>query len=209
MRRPLTVTLIAAIAALLAGCGKSDDTGTKISALEARLDRIEKRLGDGEGPRASSRGGGGAIGIGAARGTDDPALRFRRAERAITRQADDAGRGCHARGRPRWPGEPREACRSRGARCRTPGQDRQDQGAARRRASSRASSGGARSASVVPRASSHDPERGRDRRGRSGRSGQVAAARAGRQAATEPLGHDASFSFNRTRSGNARIVVGT
>src|SRR5438445_2150695 len=48
MRRPLTVTLIAAIAALLAGCGKSDDTGTKISALEARLNRIEKRLGLGE-----------------------------------------------------------------------------------------------------------------------------------------------------------------
>src|SRR5438876_6019760 len=53
MRRPLTVTLIAAIAALLAGCGKSDDTGTKISALEARLDRIEKRLALGEDRLAS------------------------------------------------------------------------------------------------------------------------------------------------------------
>src|SRR5437016_10889031 len=53
MRRPLTVTLIAAIAALLAGCGKSDDTGTKISALEARLDRIEKRLAPGGGRPAS------------------------------------------------------------------------------------------------------------------------------------------------------------
>src|SRR5437016_9289420 len=53
MRRPLTVTLIAAIAALLAGCGKSDDTGTKISALEARLDRIEKRLALGEDRPAS------------------------------------------------------------------------------------------------------------------------------------------------------------
>src|SRR5439155_23852534 len=53
MRRPLTVTLIAAIAALLAGCGKADDTGAKITALEARLDRIEKRLALGEDRLAS------------------------------------------------------------------------------------------------------------------------------------------------------------
>jgi len=53
MRRPLTVTLIAAIAALLAGCGKSDDTVAKITALEARLDRIEKRLAVGEDRVAS------------------------------------------------------------------------------------------------------------------------------------------------------------
>src|SRR5438046_3329078 len=53
MRRPLTVTLLAAIAGLLAGCGKSYDTGTKISALEARLDRIEKRLALGEDRLAS------------------------------------------------------------------------------------------------------------------------------------------------------------
>jgi len=52
-RRGLIVTSIAAIAALLAGCGKSDDTGAKITALEARLDRIEKRLAVGEDRVAS------------------------------------------------------------------------------------------------------------------------------------------------------------
>src|SRR5947207_12735657 len=86
MRRPLTVTLIAAIAALLAGCGKSDDTGTKISALEARLDRIEKRLGPrggpppafgaleekGKGPRRRLPAGGGRAGTERAAGPAAP-----------------------------------------------------------------------------------------------------------------------------------------
>src|SRR5947207_14840721 len=98
MRRPLTVTLIAAIAALLAGCGKSDDTGTKISALEARLDRIEKRLGarggppaafcrprgGGEEPQGPPPGAGAGTGAGAARGATAPPPPPRPAERATT-----------------------------------------------------------------------------------------------------------------------------
>ena len=54
MRRPITPeALLALIAALLAGCGRSDDTGAKIALLEARLDRIEKRLAINEERLAS------------------------------------------------------------------------------------------------------------------------------------------------------------
>src|SRR3989442_8818045 len=53
-RRVITPeALLALIVALPAGCGKSDDTGAKITVLEARLDRIEKRLALGEDRLAS------------------------------------------------------------------------------------------------------------------------------------------------------------
>src|SRR5437016_9289421 len=62
---------------------------------------VRRARGDGEGPRAASRGGGGAVGLGAARGTHDPPPPLPPAERAITPPTDEPGRGGPPPGRPR------------------------------------------------------------------------------------------------------------